>query len=238
MSLTDYISRNPHGAAGPISMYDKDFVIAQIDAIVKTTNVIRQRGRPRKFPTLESHNNSKTSNTTTVIKRPRGRPRKLPLQSKCLEHNVVRQKQHNYSLHRQKVNPNLENHVTGNDVFKQRVTQQAIAKSHLPINTNTNQFLTQKQISLEMQAEQDSTQNTPQKNPGKSPLSFITYLSPSKEDKTTSDTMLDKTIRYVFSSTLIAAMTKRDIVLREIQDFIIQNNERRYKAVSKQIHAH
>ena len=35
MGLTDYISRNPHGAAKPISMYDEDFVIAQIDAIVK-----------------------------------------------------------------------------------------------------------------------------------------------------------------------------------------------------------
>ena len=53
MGLTDYLSRNPHGAAKPISMYDEDFVIAQIEAIVKTINAIRQRGRPRKFPNLE-----------------------------------------------------------------------------------------------------------------------------------------------------------------------------------------
>ena len=76
MGLTDYISRNPHGAAKPISMYDEDFVIAQIDAIDKTINVIRQRDRPRKFPKLESHDDSKTSNTTTVTKRPRRRPKK------------------------------------------------------------------------------------------------------------------------------------------------------------------
>ena len=69
MCLTDYISRNPHGAAKPISMYDEDFVIARIDAIVKTINAIRQRGRPRQSPLLESHDDSKISNTTTVIKR-------------------------------------------------------------------------------------------------------------------------------------------------------------------------
>ena len=33
MGLTDYISRNPNNKAKPISRYDEDFVIAQIDAI-------------------------------------------------------------------------------------------------------------------------------------------------------------------------------------------------------------
>ena len=75
MGLTDYISRNPHGAEKPISMYEEDFVIAQIDAIVKTIIVIRQRGRPRKYPNLELQDNSKPSNKTSIIKRPRGRPR-------------------------------------------------------------------------------------------------------------------------------------------------------------------
>ena len=60
--LINYISRNQHGAAKPISMYDEDFVIAQIDAIVKTINAIRQRGRPQKFPNLELQDDSKPSN--------------------------------------------------------------------------------------------------------------------------------------------------------------------------------
>ena len=124
------------------------------------------------------------------------------------------------------------------DVIEQKVTQQAIAKSHLPINTNKNQLLTHKQFSLEMQAEQEPIQNTPPSNPGKTQLSFTTYLSPSKEDKTTSDTMLDKAIKDVFNTTLIASMTNRDIFLREIRDCFVQNDESRYKAVSKQIHAH
>ena len=228
MGLTDYISRNPHGAAKPINMYDEDFVIAQIDAIVKTINAIRQRGRPRKFPILESHDDSKTSNTTTVIKRQRGRPRKTPLESRddskikvprAQSHKTktkVVQKEHNYSLRRQHFNPNIENRVTRNDVIEQKVTQQTIAKSHLPNNSNNNQLLTQKQNSSEMQADKDEMQNTAPKSPGRCPLSFTTYLSPNKEDnhpppqqeeQTTSNTTLDKAIRDVFSSTLIAAMT-------------------------------
>ena len=120
MGLTDYISRNPHGAAKTISMYDEDFVIAQIDSIVKTIIAIRQRGRPQNFPILESHDNSKTLKTTIVIKRQRGRPRKSPLESRddskikvprAQGHKTktkVVQKQHNYSLRRQQFNPNLK----------------------------------------------------------------------------------------------------------------------------------
>ena len=240
-------------------MYDEDFVIAQIDTIVKTINAIRQRGRPRKFPILESHDDSKTSNTTTAIKRQRGRPRKTPLESRddskitvprAQSHKTktkVVQKEHNYSLRRQHSNPNIENRVTRNDVIEQKVTQQAIAKSHLPNNSNNNQLLTQKQIFPEMQTDKDEMQNTSPKSPGRCPLSFTTYLSPNKEEnypppqqeeQTTSNTTLDKAIRDVFSSTLIAAMTNRDSVLREIRDCIIQNDERRCKAVSKQIYAH
>ena len=56
--------------------------------------------------------------------------------------------------------------------------------------------------------------------------------------KTPSDTVLDKAIKDEFSSTLIAAITNRDNVLRKIRDCIIQNDERRCKAVSKLVHAH
>ena len=48
-------------------MYDEDFVIAQIDATVKTINAIRQRGRPRKIPKLESQDDSKPSDSDTHI---------------------------------------------------------------------------------------------------------------------------------------------------------------------------
>ena len=61
--------------------------------------------------------------------------------------------------------PNLEYRVTRNDVIEQKVTQQAIVKLHLPINTNNNRSLTQIQNTLEMQADQDPTLSTPPKSP-------------------------------------------------------------------------
>ena len=226
MGLTDYISRNPHGAAKPINMYDEDFVIAQIDAINKTINAIKQRGSPRKFPNLESQDDYKPPNKTSIIKRPRGRPRKLTLQSqddsriKAQSHDDSKikvprtqsrkrktkdtQKQNKCSLRKQPIKPNLENRVTRNHVIEQKVTQQAIAKSHLPINTNNNQSLTQIQNTLEMQTDQDPTTSTPPKSPEKSPLSFTTYLSPNKEETitpSTTNTTLDNAIKDVFSST-------------------------------------
>ena len=153
MGLTYYLSRNPHGAAKPISIYDEDCKIAQVDAIIKTINVIRQRGKSRNLPILVSYDDSKTSNTPTVIKRPRGRLTQLSLQSRddskikvpgAQSHKTKTkavQKQHNYSLRRQQISPKLENRVTRNDLIEQKVKNQAIAKSHLPINTNTNQLI-------------------------------------------------------------------------------------------------
>ena len=34
MGLTDYISKNPHGAAKPTSKYGENFIKARIDAII------------------------------------------------------------------------------------------------------------------------------------------------------------------------------------------------------------
>ena len=124
MGLADYISRKPHGAAKPISKHDEDFVIAQIDASVKTINAIKQRGRPQKSPKLESYDNSTTSNTKLEIKQPRGRRKKINLQSreystfkapKAKSHKTITkvvQKQHNYNLRGEQNTPNIDNRAT------------------------------------------------------------------------------------------------------------------------------
>ena len=246
MGLTDYISRNPNNKAKPISRYDEDFVIAQIDAIKQTIYAIRQRGRPRKTDKLESSNDSKALTTKPKIKRQRGRPRKLPLQSqddskikvpRAQSHKTkpqTLQKLHNYSLRRNKDLPNIENHMTIDDATSQKVTQHTIAKAHLPNNSATDKSLPNSDSNFEMNRNQQTIQQTPPTSPAKNPISFSTYLSPDKEDRPTkTDTQLDKAIRDVFSSTLIAAMTNRDAVLREIRDCITLGDEQRCKAVSK-----
>ena len=99
MGLTDYISRNPHNKAKPISRYDEEFVIAQTDAIIQNINAIKQRGRPRKLDKLESLDDSKALTKQPEIKRQRGRPRKLPLKSQDDSKRKVPRAQSLFSEH-------------------------------------------------------------------------------------------------------------------------------------------
>ena len=69
MGLADYMSRNPDQIASPPSTYDADFIIAQINVVKDTLNIIHKRGRPKKENTEKVEHTSK-------IKRRRGRPRK------------------------------------------------------------------------------------------------------------------------------------------------------------------
>ena len=186
MGLTDYISRNPHNKAKPISRYDEDFVIGQIDAIIQTINAIKQRGRPRKLDNLESLDDSKALTKKPEIKRQRGRPQKLPLQSqddskikvpRAQSHKTkpqAVQRLHNNSLRRKPELPNTENHGTKGAANLAKVEQQTIAKAHLPNNSATEQSLLNSKHNFEMSNQQSSSQQTPPTSPAKSPISFST----------------------------------------------------------------
>ena len=61
MGLADYMSRNPSELAKPPSTYDENFIIAQIDVIKETLQILSKRSRPKK------HNNNTTQyNTKTT----------------------------------------------------------------------------------------------------------------------------------------------------------------------------
>ena len=60
------------------------------------------------------------------------------------------QKLHNYSLRRNQELPNIENHVTIDDATLQKVTQQNIAKAHLPNNLATDKSLPNPNSNFEM----------------------------------------------------------------------------------------
>ena len=123
---------------------------------------------------------------------------------------------HNYSLRRKQELPNTENHETTDAANLAKVDQQTIAKAPLLNNSATEQSLLNSTNNFDMSNQQSPSQQTPSTSPAKSPISFSTYLSPDKDDRPTKvDSQLDKAIRDVFSSTLIAAMTNRDSVLRE-----------------------
>ena len=79
MRMADYMSRNPDQIATPPSTYDADFIIAQINVIKNTLNIIRKRGRPKKEAIEKAE-------ITTKIKRRRGRPRKQDINTQHAQH--------------------------------------------------------------------------------------------------------------------------------------------------------
>ena len=79
MGMADYKSRNPDQIATPPSTYDADFIIAQINVIENTLNIIRKRGRPKKEAIEKAEH-------TTKIKRRRGRPRKQDINTQHAQH--------------------------------------------------------------------------------------------------------------------------------------------------------
>ena len=69
MGLADYVSRNPSEPAKSPNEYDENFIIATIDIIRETLNILRKRGRPRKQQIQQAMNNqTKTSNDSTLNK--------------------------------------------------------------------------------------------------------------------------------------------------------------------------
>ena len=69
MGLADYMSRNPSEPAKPPSTYDDNFIIAQIDVIKETLQIIPKRGRPKKLNNNKTQHNTKTThNDSSEIK--------------------------------------------------------------------------------------------------------------------------------------------------------------------------
>ena len=50
--------------------------------------------------------------------------------------------------------------------------------------------------------------------------------------------MIDSSVRQLLNLKILAALTNRDSILREIRDCIISNDEERYRKLRKQVHAH
>ena len=68
--------------------------------------------------------------------------------------------------------------------------------------------------------------------------SMSNYLIPTpKQLPSERDDQLSKPVEDIFNTQLIATMTNRCTVLREVQDFILTGDEQRCKKLSKQIQA-
>ena len=149
-------------------MYDKNFVIVQVDDIIQTIKAIRRRGRPRKRKLLEFSFDATIINLSSENKRPMVRPSKIPLKLKdhftkkkniTQDKNANESKQHNYNLRCEQNKSNLVNQVTYYMVRRPRVTKHAIAQQHLPLCTSNTQSLKKQNNPIEMNSQTSNSQN-------------------------------------------------------------------------------
>ena len=158
------------------------------------------------------------------------------------------QKTNNYNLRSShktfQPQPNEMNHDVTNN---KQDTQQTNTQAHLPINTAISKQQSNSNKHLNSANEMENTTNNPEITKTKSPvqktlLSMRNYLSPTPKQEdhqsiTTANDQLLKQLNSIFNQDLIAAMTNRDTVIREIRDCIINEDQARCKSLSKQIYA-
>ena len=288
------MSRNPSEPAKPPNEYDENFIIATIDIIRETLNILRKRGRPRKQQIQPAMNNQKeTSNDSTLNKnnrtktpndsilnknnntespndsthtntnnkhtRQRGRPRKAikELQNSHKKSQDTSQKHvtktikpytaSNYNLRSAQNLNNTDFNTANHDVrTNQQFAHNTITQAHLPfISPNTQQPLLNTLKNSVQQMDNPANEQTNQTTGSLSPkktFSMTSFLSPPRKQSTIGtasekEEQLPKPPDDIFNTKLIAAMTNRDTVLREVRDCIQSGDEQRCKKLSKQIHA-
>ena len=149
----------------------------------------------------------------------------------------------NYSLRskRKKASehiPNTEYDVTQDKI----VSNDTINKAHLPISLSpAQQHLQILLLSTPNKMSKSTETSNSQASPSRPKFSMSNFLSPFKSPSTETqqhpkDKEVNNMIHGVFNMKLIAAMTNRDSVLREVRDCILTDDEQRCKKLCKQIH--
>ena len=149
----------------------------------------------------------------------------------------------NYSLRskHKKANEPISN--TEYDVTQDKiVSNDTINKAHLPISLSpTQQHLQKLHLATPNKMSKSTETSNSQASPSRPKISMSNFVSPFKSPSTETqqhpkDKEVNDMIKGVFNMKLIAAMTNRDSVLREVRDCILTDDKQRCKKLCKQIH--
>ena len=207
----------------------------------------------------ESLNNSTHININNKHTRQRGRPRKAikELQNSHKKSQDTSQKHVtktikpyaaiNYNLRSAQNSNNTDFNTANYDVrTNQQFAYNTISQAYLPFilpSTQQPHLITPKNSAQQMDnPTNEKTNTTTGSTSPKKTFSMTNYLSTPPKQKTIGTTpenkeQLSKPPDNIFNTKLIAAMTNRDTVLREVRDCILTGDEQRCKKLSKQIHA-
>ena len=134
--------------------------------------------------------------------------------------------------------PNTEYDVTQDKI----VSNHTINKAHLTISLSpAQQHLQNLHLSTPNKISKSTETPNSQASPSIPKFLMSNLLSPFKSPSTETqqhpkDKEVNDMINGVFNTKLIAAMTNRDSVLREVRDCILADDEKRCKKLCKQIH--
>ena len=192
----------------------------------------RQRGRSRKAIKELQHSSKKSQDTS----------------QKYVMKTIKPYTVSNYNLRSAQNSNNTDSSTTNYDVrTNQQIAHNTITQAHLPFilpNTQQPNLITlYKNSVLQMDNPNDEQTNPTTGSPSpKKAFSMTSYISPPPKQPTIGTTsekeeQQPKPPHDIFNTQLIAAMTNRDTVHREVRDCILTGDEQRCMKLRKQIHA-
>ena len=250
MGLVDYISRDPQKKTVKISAYDEQFIVAKLDVI--------KRGAKRFLLNAESYIDFAAQNP--LLKQASNTPNSInKLGSEFTPRNPDNSATTEYDNTISKLALNNSNSTLQMDKINIPYSFFALNRftNQLPINLNNFQRVANKfQNVLMMSNSDDETlmqekQSSPSKvrfadeaGPSTAPAVQATPSTPNTDTTTVTSPSTDDlytdafnfALSKIFSSTLMASLTTRDAILKEIRDCILTENEDRCKQILPYIH--
>ena len=251
LELVDYISRDPQQQAANISAYDEQFIVAKLDVIKRSVkrfllnaeNYVDFAARNPQSKSVINNPNS-TNNLCSEFA-----PRNPEYSTSTQIVNPISE----LTINNIFSNPKIETTNIPHSLFAlNRPTEQSLS------NLNNFQRIATKFKNAYMMSQSTSDdetlmtvkQSTPsrvrfaEEGPSTAQAAPATPITPTTDTTATSpsvdDLYLDSfnfALSKIFSSSLMASLTTKDAILKEIRDCILTDNEDRCKKISPYIHS-
>ena len=254
MGLVDYISRNPQQKTVNISAYDEQFIVAKVDRIKRSAkrfllNAENYVDFAARNPLIKPVSNTPNCNSKLCSEFVPRNP----------EHSAITENDNSIS----KLEPNNSHSNLQIETVNIHHSLFALNRStdKLPTKLNNFQRIAYKFNSVLMMSNSDEEtlmqvkESTPSKvrsadeaGPSTAPAEQATPSTPKTDARTVTSTTSTSTndlntdafifaLSKIFSSTLMASLTTKDAILKEIRDCVSTGNEDRCKEISPYIHS-
>ena len=251
MGLVEYISRDPHQQAANISAYDEQFIVAKLDVIKRSAK--RFLLNAENYVDFAARNQSKKC----VVNNPNSN------NNLCSEF-APRNPEHSTST---QIDDSITELTINNLNSTPKIETTNIPHSLFALNRHTERSLSNlnhfqriatkfKNVYMMSQSTSDDEtlmtvkQSTPsrvrfaEEGPSTVQAAPVTPITPTTDTTATSpsvdDLYLDSfnfALSKIFTSSLMASLTTKDPILKEIRDCILTDNEDRCRQISPYIHS-